>query len=272
MNGFKRISKLVVSLGIIFSLAACATAYDKRGVYHRVRKGDSIWKIAKYYHVSVQDIAEWNNIHDPDEIIEGLKLYIPTAGKSKKSRFSKKSKSKRDSISYDLSKFIWPVKGVVFSNFGVRRGRRHDGIDISAPKGTPIVAADDGRVVFNGRMRGYGNMIILKHRDRYFTVYAHNSRNTVEKGKRVDRGDVIAYVGRTGRASGNHLHFEVRQGQRARNPIYFLPAKVTDGVRIVERSKKAGNYEKKAVKSRSKKKRNKITRRQIMMKKAKAKK
>ena len=74
-------------------------------------------------------------------------------------------------------------------------------------------------------MRGYGNLVLLKHGDDFFTVYAHNSVNLVKKGKRVKRGETIAKVGRTGRATGPHLHFEVREGTKARNPLFFLPKK-----------------------------------------------
>ena len=286
MLKLKKITKVLICLISLASLLACATAYDRRGIYHRVRKGDSIWKLAKYYHVSVQDLAEWNNIHDPTEITEGLKLYIPRdkSKKAKKHRKSaKRSKSKgkeKENIEFDRSKFIWPVHGVLFSNFGIRRGRRHDGIDISAKSGTPISAAAKGKVVFNGRMRGYGNMIIIKHRDRFFTVYAHNSSNAVKKGQKVERGDLIGYVGRTGRASGPHVHFEVRQGQVARNPMFFLPSEKSDSIRIVERKSKKSQ---KTVKRSSKKgkkiepkkeieKKGKFSRRQVMMDKLKTKK
>ncbi len=122
--------------------------------------------------------------------------------------------------------FIWPLKDFTFmSGFGIRRGRRHDGIDLAAKSGTPIKAAADGKVVFSGRMRGYGNLILLKHDQGYFTAYAHNRRNLVSKGKDVKQGEVVAQVGRTGRATGNHVHFEIRQGQEAMDPLNFLPAR-----------------------------------------------
>lgn len=122
--------------------------------------------------------------------------------------------------------FIWPLDKFTFmSGFGIRRGRRHDGIDIAAKGGTPVKASADGKVVFSGRMRGYGNLILLKHDNNYFTAYSHNRENLVNKGKNVKQGQVIAKVGRTGRATGNHVHFEIRQGQQAMDPLHFLPAR-----------------------------------------------
>lgn len=126
------------------------------------------------------------------------------------------------------TKFIWPVKGgIVTSRFGNRRGRHHDGIDISAKRGTPVLAAKDGKVVYAGRLSGYGNLIILKHKKNLFTAYAHSDSNKVSKGDRVKQGNIIATVGRTGRASGPHLHFEVRNKTNARNPLFFLPKTAT---------------------------------------------
>lgn len=119
--------------------------------------------------------------------------------------------------------FSWPAQGEITSNFGLRGPKHHDGIDISAPEGAPIRAAAPGTVVFSGILRGYGNVIILEHPYGLNTVYAHNQRNLVPMGTRVPRGSVIALLGRTGRASGPNLHFEVRRGKVARDPMRYLP-------------------------------------------------
>lgn len=116
----------------------------------------------------------------------------------------------------------WPLVGPITARFGVRGGRPHDGIDISAPKGTPVIAAADGEVLFSDLRGGYGNLVVLKHDDGLVTVYAHHDRNLVRVGETVRRGQEIAQVGATGRASGPHLHFEVRQGVRAEDPLRFL--------------------------------------------------
>lgn len=121
------------------------------------------------------------------------------------------------------SRFIWPVKGVVGSRFGVRDGTQHDGIDIDAPKGTVIVAADAGEVLYVGTQKGYGNLVLVRHADNLITVYAHNETNSVNAGDQVKRGQELGQVGQTGNATGPHCHFEVRQDRVPRNPLFFLP-------------------------------------------------
>ncbi|HET9596651.1 MAG TPA: M23 family metallopeptidase, partial [Anaeromyxobacteraceae bacterium] len=117
----------------------------------------------------------------------------------------------------------WPVQGVLYSRFGPRQGQRHDGIDIAAPEGTPIGAAAAGAVVYAGSQSGYGSIVILRHDGGLLTLYAHASALLVRQGDRVAAGQPIARVGRSGRTSGPHLHFEVREGTRPRNPLFFLP-------------------------------------------------
>ncbi|HEY0839187.1 MAG TPA: M23 family metallopeptidase, partial [Vulgatibacter sp.] len=117
----------------------------------------------------------------------------------------------------------WPVQGVLYSRFGARGATRHDGIDIAAPEGSTIVAAADGEVIHSGTQRGYGNLVIVRHEGGLITIYAHNRENLVRDGAQVKRGQPIAKVGRTGRATGPHCHFEVRQGTTPLDPLDFLP-------------------------------------------------
>ncbi len=105
----------------------------------------------------------------------------------------------------------------------MRRGRPHEGVDIAAQKGTPIFAAESGRVIFSGRMSGYGKVVIVKHAGRYRSVYAHASRLLVRKGEFVERGQKVAEVGSTGRSTGPHLHFEIRRSETPQNPLAYLP-------------------------------------------------
>ncbi len=125
--------------------------------------------------------------------------------------------------------FIWPVRGRVTSLYGQRvlngRTEFHTGIDIGSPTGTKIVAAESGKVSYAGCMRGYGNIIIISHNGGYSTVYAHNSVNLVKKGQSVKRGSIIGKVGRTGNATGPHLHFEIRLSGKPRNPLPHLQNK-----------------------------------------------
>lgn len=118
----------------------------------------------------------------------------------------------------------WPVEGTVKSDFGKRGNGNHDGIDIFAKKGSSVVAAGSGEVVYSGKLNGYGNLIIVRHKHEYFTVYAHNEKNLVKKGKKVKRGETeIAKVGSTGNATGPHLHFEVRHRETPQDPLKYLP-------------------------------------------------
>lgn len=121
----------------------------------------------------------------------------------------------------------WPLQYVqIISGYGPRWGRVHEGIDLVAPTGTPVLAAASGEVVYSGnRIRGYGNMVVVKHEGELMTVYAHNSVLLVKAGDRVDAGQAVALSGQSGRASGPHLHFEVRRGQVPRDPLGFLPTK-----------------------------------------------
>lgn len=121
-------------------------------------------------------------------------------------------------------KFDWPVKGTVVSNFGVSgNGRRNDGINIAAPKGTPIKAAENGVVAYSGNeLKGFGNLVLIKHSDGWITAYAHADKVSVKKGMTVKKGQTIGEVGNTGNVKTPQLHFEVRKGTKASNPINYL--------------------------------------------------
>lgn len=127
----------------------------------------------------------------------------------------------------------WPVRtGRLTSGFGIRHGVMHDGVDIAAPAGTPVHAAAAGKVIYAGWLRGYGNVLIVQHRNHYVTVYAHNSANLVRDGQWVRRGQIIADVGRTGRTTGPNLHFEVRHNNVASNPLAYLPPPAGGAARL----------------------------------------
>jgi murein DD-endopeptidase MepM/ murein hydrolase activator NlpD len=118
-------------------------------------------------------------------------------------------------------RWSWPVPSIrkISSGYGHRWGRKHEGIDIAGPRGTPFVAISEGIVRYSGRkIRGYGNMIVIEHPGEVFSVYAHNQKNLVRRGQRVKRGQKIGLIGRSGRATGSHLHFEIRQGKTPKDP------------------------------------------------------
>jgi murein DD-endopeptidase MepM/ murein hydrolase activator NlpD len=118
--------------------------------------------------------------------------------------------------------FIWPVNGVVVSGFGMRWGRMHEGIDITASTGTPIWAAAAGTVIWSGWRGGYGNCVVVDHGNGLATLYAHASALVVGVGQRVSQGQTVALVGSTGNSSGPHLHFEVRVNGVAVDPLLYL--------------------------------------------------
>src|SRR5499425_598008 len=117
----------------------------------------------------------------------------------------------------------WPVQGKITSRFGPRGlFHLHRGVDIKAPRGTPVHAAAAGTVAFSGPQSSYGRVIKIDHPNGLRTIYAHNSRNFVKVGERVNAGEVIGAVGQTGHATTNHLHFEVRRHGVARDPLPLL--------------------------------------------------
>ena len=121
--------------------------------------------------------------------------------------------------------YIWPTQGVITSGYGMHWGKMHRGIDIANKIGTPIVVAADGVVTFEGRQRGYGKIIDVRHIDGSLTRYAHNHRHLIKLGQKVQQGQIIAYMGNTGFSTGPHLHFEIHPpGKKAMNPMAYLPS------------------------------------------------
>jgi murein DD-endopeptidase MepM/ murein hydrolase activator NlpD len=124
----------------------------------------------------------------------------------------------------------WPVEGEVMALFDARSKSPHDGLDIRAPEGASIRAAASGKVLYSGDgIKGYGNMVILRHEQGLVTVYAHASRLLVKEGETVEQGAVVAEVGRTGSAREPHLHFEVRKREDPADPLNYLPPRSDHG-------------------------------------------
>ena len=123
-------------------------------------------------------------------------------------------------------KFLLPVRGRLLSRFGSKgRGLRNDGVNIAAPRGTPVRSVENGIVVYSGNaLLGFGNMVLLRHANGFMTAYAHNEVISVSRGDTVRRGQVIATVGSSGNVASPQLHFEIRKGKRAIDPLKYLPA------------------------------------------------
>lgn len=206
-----------------------------KGVYHTVKKGETLWRICHTYGVPLAEVSKANGIEDPTAIAVGQRLWMPGAERVLEvpppPSITGPGGEKREGEAPDKShaptrgRLLFPVPGgKISSEFGQRGGRMHEGLDISAALGTPILAAEDGKVVYSDDgMRGYGNMVIVKHAGNIYTVYAHNRRNLVKAGDLVKRGQKIAEVGQTGRATGPHCHFEVRVGEKPVDPQLYLP-------------------------------------------------
>ncbi|MGH1349759.1 MAG: peptidoglycan DD-metalloendopeptidase family protein [Methyloligellaceae bacterium] len=121
-------------------------------------------------------------------------------------------------------RFRWPVRGRIISNFGIKRnGARNDGINLSVPAGTEVRAAESGVVAYAGNeLKGYGNLVLIRHKDKWVTAYAHNSRILVRRGQRIKRGQVIARAGKSGSVSQPQVHFELRKGDKPVNPLKYM--------------------------------------------------
>lgn len=218
---------LLLPLAALFVITACGGRSDPpppdlKTSVHVVRKGENLYRLSKRYGTTVDAIARANHLRDPTAIAVGQRLVIPgrTRGSIGKSGTWTGADPRGRSAAPNLG---WPVAGKVSSGFGMRNGARHEGVDIPARMGSHVRAAEAGRVVHsNNSLAGYGNMIIVKHAGNLSTVYAHNRKNLVRMGQFVKKGQVIAEVGQTGRATRPHVHFEVRRDGRPRNPLEYL--------------------------------------------------
>jgi murein DD-endopeptidase MepM/ murein hydrolase activator NlpD len=157
--------------------------------------------------------------HEAEEDLEAMQA--ASAALAERIRAAQQSAPASSGSGVSSSGFIWPVNGVVTSGFGWRWGRMHEGIDISAPGGTPIKAVAAGTVIYTGYMGGYGNLTIIDHGNGLATAYAHQSAIYVGGGS-VSQGTVIGAVGTTGHSTGNHLHFEVRVNGSPVDPMGYL--------------------------------------------------
>ncbi len=194
-----------------------------RPVEHVVRSGETVYHIAHAYGVSVKRLLEANHLSDARDLRVGQSLLIPGSYSYASLGGAESASGAMWNVPRATRQFAWPLwSGTVTSCFGMRHGTMHDGVDIAAPVGTAVRAADTGVVVFVGTLNGYGNTVIVRHSDNYVTVYGHNSRILVGEGSSVARGQTIAEVGTSGRTTGPNLHFEVRYDNHAFNPLSYL--------------------------------------------------
>jgi len=224
---------------------------------HVVAAGDTLSKIAHRYHKSVNEIAKANNIQPTATLNVGDRLTIPGAqpapvkasasppaapAKPIASAAPKEAEPAQnvnvvaptDQLDKEAAKvaegtgavpkFRWPANGRVIAGYGpTTNGQQNDGINIALPENTPVKAAEDGVVAYAGNeLKGYGNLVLVRHPNGYVTAYAHTKELLVKRGDQVKRGQVIARSGQTGNVNAPQLHFEIRKGASPLDPTRFL--------------------------------------------------
>ena len=204
--------------------------WSRPGVYLRMSKGDTIAELARKYGSEIKLILKYNRIRDPRRLQPGRLLFIPRLKSKAPVRTVRRSETKTAAGTVlprkDDAVLAWPIRDAftITSRYGQRNSRPHKGIDLAAPRGTPIYAAESGVVIVaSHNLRGYGKTVVIMHSNGLRTVYAHADRILVKMGQQVVRGQKIAEVGCTGRSTGFHLHFEVRKGtDKTVDPLKYL--------------------------------------------------
>jgi len=206
-----------------------------RGPTHTVERGDGLYAIARRYHVDPYALARANGLAPPYAIQAGETLLLPASSPAVVAEATpppaaaspppeKAPTSVPRPPAVTGGGFIWPVKGKVVSGFGSKaKGLRNDGINIAAAPGAPVMASENGVVAYAGNeLRGFGNLLLIKHANGWVTAYAHNERLLVKRGEAVRKGQQIATVGATGNVRNPQLHFELRRGRIAEDPAKHL--------------------------------------------------
>jgi len=211
-------SKIKIGDKLTIPLGVGGVAVSRLFLEHKVARGDTLWGIGQAYGVSVNSIAAANPGVKANSLRVGDIIKVPLSGSSSSMRSSAGPK------------YIWPVSGGrLTSEYGWRTdpftGQKafHGGVDLGLPEGTPIYASGDGVVIEAGLKGGFGRAVVIQHDDGLVTLYAHASKVLVTVGTRVKQGQLIARVGSTGRATGPHLHFEVRKGEATIDPMSLIP-------------------------------------------------
>lgn len=239
---------LAAALGLLLLMSTAAVAET---TVHVVAGGDTLGAIARRYGVTVQALVAANKLAGEKAKLKiGQRLQVPAGGAGPSTgtatgpatgtarkgpvsqRTARNLREPRGPVNLVLAvpdfvdgspAFLWPTDGPISSPFGRRRRGWHRGMDIKAEHGASVLAAAEGVVVASGVEPRYGRVVKIEHDDGFMTVYAHNDTNLVQVGDVVPAGQKIATIGRTGRATGWHLHFEVRRDGRVYNPLYLLP-------------------------------------------------
>lgn len=204
--------------------------------YYTVSPGDTVYSLARRYKTTPKQIIELNTIPAPYGLNVGQKIKI-----GKEQHESRQIQADRYALSapplktpelqtpssasyYRKAALMWPVQGRVIASYGdMGKGQRNDGINIAVAKGTPVRAADNGIVAYAGnKIKGFGNLVLLRHSGGFVTAYAHNDRIAVKSGTYIKRGEVIAFAGQTGSVDVPQVHFQVRRGKKPVDPLAYL--------------------------------------------------
>ncbi len=243
---------ILLSLTLFFYFSSPAQS-QKKGVYHLVTKGVTLYRLSLAYKVSVAKIIEANNLLTPSALKEGQKIFIPGAKKVLQvepflplSSVQKKELElslETEEVSLPPNKIekekppwhgkeldiIWPIQGKINSPFGPRGRKFHNGIDIASPSYQEVKAAMDGEVILaRHSSKGYGQVVVLRHDLGYITIYGHLNVIIAREGETVRQGQAIGGVGSTGKSTGPHLHFEIRHDGRPIDPLPLLPMTIED--------------------------------------------
>jgi murein DD-endopeptidase MepM/ murein hydrolase activator NlpD len=197
--------------------------------YHNVESGDNLYSISRLYDMKIGNLIKLNNLKEPYNIKVGDKIRISeTASIKQRIKTPKQNRVRKitiPTISNEKKGFIWPVKSsIVISKFGQKSGGLYnDGINIKSNSNDDVVAVKGGRVAYVGNeLRGYGNLIIIKHSNRWISAYAHLDSVLVKRGQKIDQGTKIATIGTTGNVSEKQLYFSLRYKKEAVNPEKYL--------------------------------------------------
>ena len=207
---------LIFNFGFfILSFSGCAPAYYVEpslaplgvpGTYHRVVRGETLWRISKAYNADLGEIARVNHISDAASIEVGQSLFIPYGQTDKASP-----------VKYSGDDFLWPLKGKITATFGQTFNNMiNKGINIQSYSTSDVVASRSGKVTFfDEHFGGFGKTLIIDHGDGFSTVYAMNSQLFIKAGDYIQKGTAIA--------KASNLHFEIRKGHLPQNPLFYLP-------------------------------------------------
>ena len=191
------------------------------GLVVTLESGQSVLDVMSRYGIGAAELADANQIRTPQDLLAREMLFLPGVKPVEAlERLARVREAERV--------FRWPLQGRLTSYFGRRNlgmgtSSFHSAIDVAAPLGTPLLASRSGVVTFSGWSGSYGRLVKIRHANGFETWYAHNSRNLVSVGQRVQQGEVVALVGSTGLSTGPHVHFEIRERGRPLDPLGFLP-------------------------------------------------